>query len=283
MSTDLDPTSLRGFVTAVREGSLSRAAAVLGRTQPALSQQIRRLEDVVGERLFRRGPAGVFPTSAGEALLPYAERILSLSAEALGGARRDRGIAGHCGVGLLEDLAATALPGALADFAGLHPGVVLEVMVAPGPAMNEALESGRIQLALGDAGYMRQAARWSTRLPLVWGKAPGLSLAAEPLPLVLFSQPCRWRAPLLATLDAAGRRWRIAFESNSLAAVQAAVRSGLGVAGLLPANLQPGMVAVTPDEGLPPLADVEVGLVRRSGTEGDPVVDAVEGLLRRLS
>ncbi|MER6694495.1 LysR family transcriptional regulator, partial [Streptomyces minutiscleroticus] len=82
-SADLETAPLRSFVTVVRAGGISRAAATLGQAQPALSQQVRKLERTVGRPLLHRSPSGVPPTRAGEELLPYAERILSLSARAL--------------------------------------------------------------------------------------------------------------------------------------------------------------------------------------------------------
>ena len=283
MSTDLDAGLLRAFVASARGGSISRAAAGLGRTQPAVSQQLRRLEAVLGWPLLRRGPSGVSLTEAGEAFLPYAERILALSAEALATAGRGRTFAGRCGVGLIEDLASASLPSALADFARMHPGTVLEVMTVPGPAMREALESGRIQLALCDTAYFPQSPRWSVKLPLVWATGSRTDFSADPVPLVLFSQPCNWRAPVLAALEAAGRRWQVVFESTGVPGVQAAVRAGLGVAALLPEAVGPGMIAGGAIEGLPALPNVEIGLVRRPGTEGEPLIDAVELLLKRLT
>jgi DNA-binding transcriptional LysR family regulator len=242
-----------------------------------LSQQLRRLERAVGEPLLRRTTAGVTPTRAGEALLPYAERILALSAQALRAPRQ--ALAGHCGIGLLEDLTAAPLPQALADFARTHPGVTLEVVSLPGPAIREAFTSGRTQLALCDPAYLPEPPRWTVRTPLTWAAGPGFDPDADPLPLILFSPPCRWRAPVLDALEAAGRRWRVAFESTGLAGVTAAVRAGLGVAALLPANLEPGITVPS----LPRLPDVELGLARRPDTDGDPLVDAVEALLRRLA
>src|SRR5258708_37014806 len=126
MAKDLEIALLRAFVTAVRSGSISRAAAALGHTQPALSQQLRKLESAVGRPLLHRSPSGVSATRAGEELLPYAERILSLSAQAL--IETGSALTGRCGVGLLEDLAASQLPQALAALAGLHPGATLEVL-----------------------------------------------------------------------------------------------------------------------------------------------------------
>src|SRR3954468_17731577 len=156
MARDLETALLRSFVTAVRAGSISRAATALGHTQPALSQQLRRLESAVGRPLLHRSPSGVSPTRAGEELLPYAERILSLSAQAL--TETGRALTGHCGVGLLEDLAASRLPQALADLprlpqplhalARLHPGATLELPSLPNTAPRQAYDDGRVQLVL---------------------------------------------------------------------------------------------------------------------------------------
>ncbi|MGW0810921.1 LysR substrate-binding domain-containing protein [Nonomuraea sp. NPDC002799] len=280
MANDLDVTLLRAFVTTIRAGSISRAATVLRHTQPGVSQQLRRLERVVGLPLLHRTPSGVSPTKAGEALLPYAERIIALSAQAL--ASTSKALTGHCGIGILEDLAVARLPQLLADFARLHPEVTLEVMILSGPLMREAFENGRILLALGDVGYLVESPRWSVRHPLVWVTGQGVDLMADPLPLVLFSQPCRWRTSLLEALDEAGRSWRVAFESTGLAGVRAAVSAGLGVSAFLPANVDPDLTIVSSPQVLPPLPDVEIGLVRRPGTEGDPLVDAIDSALKAM-
>ncbi|MCP2324199.1 DNA-binding transcriptional LysR family regulator [Hamadaea flava] len=276
MAHDLETGLLRAFLTAARARSISRAAASLGHSQPALSQQLRKLERLVGEPLLHRSATGVALTRAGETLLPYAERILALSAQALQAPRQ--ALTGHCGVGLIEDLAAAPLPQALADFGRIHPGATLELVSAPGPAMRDAFATGRVQLALCDPVHLPEPPRWTVRLPLAWAAGPGVDLTVDPLPLVLFSQPCNWRPLLLDAIEAADRTWRIAFESTSLAGVKAAVRAGLGVAALLPVNLDPGTAVA----GLPDLPDVELGLVRRSGTEGDLLIDAVEAVLRSL-
>ncbi|MET8835410.1 LysR family transcriptional regulator [Micromonospora sp. NPDC004540] len=279
MARDLETALLRSFVTAVRAGSISRAATTLGQTQPALSQQLRKLESVVGRPLLYRSPSGVSPTRAGQELLPYAERILSLSAQAL--TETGRALTGRCGVGLLEDLAASQLPQALADLARLHPGATLEVLSLSTAAMREAYDAGRVQLVLDEVPDLPGPPRWTVRRPLVWAIGQGVDVAADPLPVVLFSNTCAWRTAVLETLDGADRRWRAAFESNSLVGVLAAVRAGLGVAALMPTNLEPAMACHDPD-ALPTLPDVELGLARHPRTEGDPLIDAVETALRRM-
>jgi DNA-binding transcriptional LysR family regulator len=279
MARDLEIALLRSFVTAVRMGSISRAATALGHTQPALSQQLRKLESAVGRPLLHRSPAGVSLTRAGEELLPYAERILSLSVQAL--TESGRALTGHCGVGMLEDLAASQLSHALAELARLHPGVTLEVLSLPGAAMREAYDAGRVQLVLDEVLYLPAAPRWTVRRPLVWAVGQGIDIAADPLPVVLFSSTCTWRTAVLEALERADRRWQVAFESNCLAGVLAGLRTGLGVSALLPANLEPAMACH--DAGaLPGLADVELGLTRHPRTAGDPLIDAVETALRRM-
>src|SRR5690348_7277312 len=235
MARDLETAWLRSFVTAVRVGSITRAAAVLGQTQPALSQQLRKLESTIGRPLLYRSASGVSPTRAGEELLPYAERILLLSAQAL--TETGRLLTGHCGVGLLEDLAASRLSQALADLARLHPGATLEVLILSNAAMREAYDAGRVQLVLDQVTDVPGPPRWTVRRPLAWAIGQGVDVTADPLPLVLFSDPCAFRTAVLETLQRAGRPWRIAFESNSLVGVLAAVRAGLGVAALMPPNL----------------------------------------------
>ncbi|MFI6744349.1 LysR family transcriptional regulator [Nonomuraea sp. NPDC050451] len=279
MARDLEIVLLRSFVTAVRAGSISRAASALGQSQPALSQQLRKLENTVGSPLLLRSTTGVSPTRAGDELLPYAERILSLSAQAL--TEAGRALTGHCGVGLLEDLAASQLPQALADLARLHPGATLEVLSLSGDARREAYDAGRVHLVLDEAADVPGRPRWTVRRPLVWAVGQGVDLAADPLPVVLFSGPCTWRASVLEGLEGADRRWRVAFESNSLVGVLAAVRAGLGVTAVLPGNLEPAMACHDAD-ALPSLPDIELGLARHPRTEGDPLVDAVETALRRM-
>ena len=279
MARDLETALLRSFVTAVRAGSISRAATALGHTQPALSQQLRKLERAVGRPLLHRSPSGVSLTRAGEELLPYAERILSLSAQAL--AETGHALTGHCGVGLHEDLAASQLPQALADLARLHPGATLEVLNLSNAAMREAYDAGRVQVVLDEVRDVPDPPRWTARRPLTWAVGQGVDVAANPLPVVLFSSPCTFRTSVLETLERADRRWKVAFESNSLIGVLAAVRAGLGVTALMPANLEPAMARH--DTGaLPTLPDVEFGLVRHPRTEGDPLIDAVETALRRM-
>src|SRR4051794_37634653 len=121
MDGDFQIADLRSFATTVRAGSITHGAAALGITQPAVTQRVQRLERAAGDRLLIREARGVRATPAGERLLAYAERMLALHDEARATVHgQDAAPAGRLAVGLLEDLAATTLPAALADFAAMH-------------------------------------------------------------------------------------------------------------------------------------------------------------------
>jgi DNA-binding transcriptional LysR family regulator len=282
MTRDVDTAALRCFVTAVRAGSMGRAAEALGRTQPAISQQVRRLEDILDCSLLRRSARGVVVTPEGEAFLPLAERILALNDEAQAHVRSRAGRGGgRRRIGLLEDIAASGLQMALADFAHVHPELELDVTVADGDAMRDAYRTGKLDLVLSDSLLVGQTPRKRRTCPLVWAAAPSFDPSArEPLPLVLFRHPCEWRVRTVQALDRCGRRWRAAFESGSLIAIQAAVRAGVGIATLLPGNVEAGIVVLDPRAcRLPAPPRVELALYRRPALRNDPVADFLENLL----
>jgi DNA-binding transcriptional LysR family regulator len=282
MKRALDIADLRAFTATVRAGSLTRAAMSLGITQPAVSQRLQRLERALGCRLLDRASGGVRLTSSGDGLLGYAERLVALHDEAQAALRPgDDRSTGPVTIALLEDIAPVTLPGVLVDFAAVHPQVELEVLLDSAQALAERSAAGGLDMTVGDASIMDAAAvRWRTTAPLVWTAVHGFDVTQEPLPLVLFSLPCRWRRPILDALARHGRRWRVAFQSTSLVAVQAAVSAGLGVAALLPINVPAGSVQLdVPTLPTPPAVDIVIA--RRAGLEHHPPLDTLERMLRR--
>jgi DNA-binding transcriptional LysR family regulator len=283
MDRDFEIADLRSFAAAVRAGSITQAAAALGLSQPTVSQRIQRLERTVGERLLLREPRGTRITPAGEAMLAYVERVLALHDEARAAVgRRGQAPHGRRVLGLLEDLALTTLPTALADFAGLHPHIDLEVIIGAAATLRPLADRGRLDLVFGDPSVMSgNAVRWRRRVPLLWAAAASADPRRDPLPLVMFSQPCQWRAPVLDALNRHGRSWRIAFQSNSVHAVQAAIGAGIGVGALLAGTVPAGTVCLSARHDLPDPPDVEIAVSRRPGTESDPALDSLERLLHR--
>ncbi|HUO00802.1 MAG TPA: LysR substrate-binding domain-containing protein [Bradyrhizobium sp.] len=252
---NLDMDVLRTLVTAQELGSFNRAADHIGRSQSAVSQQIRKLEEQVGQPLFHKQGRQLVLTDTGEMVLAYARRILDLNDEAIA-VVRGRGAEGQVRFGVPADFAENWLPTVLACFKRAHPAVRVEAVVDRNRRLLERLDKGELDLVLAIGSGTRSDANVLGPLPLVWiGGASSKSVwrPGEPIPLAMFEPPCFFRHRALAALDGAGLAWRIAFTSPSLPGLWAAVEAGLGVtlrtAVGLPATLH------ILDRGLPALAE----------------------------
>jgi len=221
---------LRTLVLAMQTGSFQQSAALIGRSQSAVSLQMRRLENQVGVRLLQKNGRKLALTDAGEVLLGYANRLLALNDEAVQ-ATAGVNLKGKVRLGLLQDFAETILPPALAAFTRAQPAVEIAVQVEPSKRLIAEVRQHRLDLALlftrrGDLTEL-PATRVAT-VPMVWVLKKDLPLR-DPLNLVLFEPPCVFREVATEILGKANRPWRQVFVSPSLAGTWAAVEAGLGL------------------------------------------------------
>jgi DNA-binding transcriptional LysR family regulator len=264
---NLDLDVLRTLVAAQRLGGFARAAELVGRSQSAVSLQIRRIEAQLGVSLFRKQGRGLTPTEAGEVLLAYATRLLSLNEETVA-AVRGCAVEGIVRFGLPGDLADGWLPRVLGQFKRAHPGVRIEAAVDRNSRLLERLDEEAFDLVLALGAQDRPDARALAALQDVWIGAheggPAWS-EGEPVPLAVLEAPCMFRRSAIAALDRAGLRWRIAFVSPSLHGLWAAVEAGLGVTLRTAAGLPRGVDALGPECGLPLLSEVPRRLCLHDG------------------
>ncbi|MDB5359303.1 MAG: LysR family transcriptional regulator [Rhodospirillales bacterium] len=255
--TNLDMDLLRTLATAMELGGFARAAARLGRSQSAVSLQMRKLEEHLGVPLLRKQGRGLALTEAGDVVLSYARRILALNDETVA-AVRGLDLSGAVRLGLPQDFAETWLPDALGRFARAHPQIRIEARVDRNAALLDDLTGGRLDLALLWGEETRPGAELLARLPIHWIGRGDLVLAeGEPLPLIVFAPPCAFRAAGLAALDGVGRSWRLSFTSPALAGLWAAATAGLGVT----IRTRVGMPATLKlREDLPALPDIALTL-----------------------
>ncbi|HYZ34438.1 MAG TPA: LysR substrate-binding domain-containing protein [Crenalkalicoccus sp.] len=259
----LDPDLLRSFVLIVEGGSFTRAAQAVGRTQSAVSMQIRRLEETLGQPLLRRGPRGVEPTPHGRWLHERARQLLALNDEILASFRTPE-VAGAVRLGSPDDYALGWLPGILARFSETHPAVEVEVVCAPSHELAERLVDDELDLTLLSGGNEPpgHVGRTLWRGPLAWiGSALHATAARTPLPLALARPGCLWHRAATAALDAAGIPWRMAYTSTSQAGTLAPTLAGLAVTVGLPGPLPPGLRMLGPAEGLPALPEFTIELL----------------------
>ncbi len=271
----LDPDLLRSFVLIAEGGSFTRAAQVVGRTQSAVSMQIRRLEELLGQPLLHRGPKGVEPTPHGAWLLDRARRLLALHDDIVA-TFRSPAVAGTVRLGSPDDYVLRFLPGILARFAETHPAVDVEVICAPSSELAERLSRGELDLTLisesnEPAGF---SARPLWRGKLIWvGSASHATHRRRPLPVALASARCGWRRAATQALDAAEIPWRMAYVSASQAGTLAPALAGLAVTVCMPGPLPPGLREFGREDGLPELPEFAILMV--NGGTGGAVAEAL--------
>jgi DNA-binding transcriptional LysR family regulator len=255
----LDPDQLRAFVSVADSGGFTAAARLLNRTQSAVSMQIRRLEDATGSELFDRGGRRVRITRDGEAFLAYARRLILLNDEALAAVRRER-VEGAVRLGCMDDYATRVLPPILAQFAADHPAVSVEVHTGLTAHMLKQLgQRFDLVLAMHAAGTGRgQLVR---RERPVWAASRHHAIG-DPVPLALSLDGCMFREWAIAAMDAAGRKWRLAYMSPSHAAVEAAVAAGLAVSVFKAGTVARGLRVLRPRDGFRRLPIVDIVLHR---------------------
>jgi len=275
-----DSITMRCFIAVAETASFTRAAERVARTQSAVSQQIARLEQLVGKTLVTRGRTLTL-TPDGEVFLSYARQIYALQSEALDRFREPE-LEGEVRFGLPEDFASVFLSDVLAEFARSHPRILLDVECDLTLNLFERFRQGAFDLVLVKMSrpedFPNGVDVWSESLEWVGGS--GQVVDDRPLPLVLSPQPCVYRAAAIAALDAAGRAWRLAFSSPSYAGTVAAVKAGMGVT-VLPRNMVPEGCEVLADAELPALSDTHISLLRQAD-RGAAVVSLEQFVLKKL-
>ncbi len=258
----LDLELLRSFVSVVDSGGFTRAGERVHRTQSTVSQQIKRLEDDVGQPLLNRNGKDVTPTEAGERLLSYARRLLSLAEEARDVLARP-GNEGAVRLGVPEDFAAYRLAKLLAAFSRSHPGLRLDVRSDQSTYLKRDLERGELDLALFKraAGEKGGIAVWPERVHWVTSKSRPRDTSTGPVPLIGFPAGCLYRAGAIHALESAGRAWHMTYTSSSLSGIQAAVAAGMGLSILSEMAIQADHRVLTGKDGFKPIDRTEVALV----------------------
>ena len=258
----LDLELLRSFVSVVEAGGFTRAGERVHRTQSTVSQQIKRLEDDIGQPLLIRNGKEVTPTEAGEKLLSYARRLLSLAEEARDVVARPAQD-GAVRLGIPEDFAAYRLAKLLATFARAHPTLRLDIRADQSLNLKRDLDRGELDLALfkravGEKGGI---AVWPERVHWVTSKTHPHKVEAGSVPLIGFPAGCLYRARAIHALESAGRSWHMAYTSSSLAGIQAAVAAGMGLSILSEMAIQADHRVLTAKDGFKPIDRTEVALM----------------------
>lgn len=229
MEKNFNMDCLRSFTTIASVGNQAGAAEIIGRSKSAISHQMLRLEESVGQRLFQRSGRQWVLSPIGEEFLEHARAILAVN-DAASSAFSKEVMSGFVQMGAVQDFAEDRLPRLLAEFSSRYPETRTEVLVDRSKYLIDAVRSGRIEHAIA---YENQTSLESDILgsqQMVWLGARNSDVHKKrPLPLVLIEGDCSFRESAIASLNKADIPWHISLTSPSLSCITAAVENGLGV------------------------------------------------------
>lgn len=274
---------LRTFLMVVDFENFTRAGEILGRSQPAISLQMRRLEEQLGVKLINVVGRRLEVTEEGRALAVYARQILKLNDQAVdrfGRKPPDNVLR----VGLPTDYAVAFFQRIITEYAHKHPETRLEITCGLSHHLLDDLRKDRLDIviAMTIEGLRQYLAREWTERPC-WAAAKSWKAKpSEPVPLVAHPEGCEYRTRMIEALGAAQREWRIVYCSPGITGLQNAVAAGLGVSALTQRTLTNQMRVLTAQDGFPPLADIRVGLYYKHARQGDHGLMLVNHVIGQL-
>lgn len=278
MPRNLDLAALRSFVTVAEVGGVTRAAGFLNLTQSAVSMQIKRLEESLGQLLFLRAAKKLALSPEGEQLLSYGRRMLALNDEVL--SRFATGACeGEIRLGVPHDIVYPAIPGILKRLSQAYPRVRINLMSSFTLPMKEEFARGEFDVILTTEMAPDPGAEVLGARQLIWiGARGGTAWQRRPLRLG-FKDTCIFRPRTQSALDEAGIPWELATGGESEQAVEATVAADLAVSVRLEGGIPEGCAPITGDNALPRLGEMKIGLYRNQRRK-DEVMEMLLSELR---
>jgi DNA-binding transcriptional LysR family regulator len=274
MNHALDIDQLRTFLAIAELGSFTKAGEAVHKTQSAVSMQMRRLEERVGQPIFIKDGRQSRLTEDGLRLVEFARRMIVLNDETLSAFNGHKEI-GHLRLGIPDDYADRLLPQVLAAFNRLNPSIEVQVECTTSDKLTAAIREGAVDVAITTSGDTRDLrGEIIRREPLCWVTSSQHSAHTQDVVrLAVGPVSCAWRRLSMDALDRAGRRYRVAYTSSSAAALVGAVQAGLAVTVFPESAIRDGMRILDERDGFPALPSYcDISLLR-SDTAREPMHD----------
>ena len=270
------PTDLlRAFITVIDLRSYTRAGEQLGRTQPAISLQMKRLQEQLDVSLFAK-EGDIQLTEQGELVAGFARQILALNDEMMLKLSNRHG-KGKLRLGIPNDYADHFLPRLMASFARDRADITFDVVCDISSNLLSGLRTGLydIVVAMTPDGPS-EGAFMTWKEPLAWvGAEDSLDQAKAydegALRIVCYPEGCLYRRNMLTAMQRDGRNFEIVYTSPSLSGLEAAVGAGFGLTVLSHRIIPEALRIIGPQAHLPRLADVVVGIYVGSDTRHSAV------------
>lgn len=272
---------LRAFVSVAQLGSFTKAGEILGRSQPAVSLQIQRLEELVDESLLARNGKSLELTDAGQNLYTYANQILNLNDLALSELSKNV-VSGKIRLGIPSEFATILLPKIVSRFAKAYPNITLEVNCELSKKLlsKAGKDSHDLILALED----NPSKTWSDLVKtdeLVWVASAEHRIHKSPVvPLIAAAEGCIYRQRATALLDQIKQPWQIVYTIPDLSGIQQAIQEGLGVTVLAKSTVPENLRILPPSARFPDLGKVGITLVASSRNKKNEAVHLLAEFLK---
>ena len=263
--TNLDFELLRTFIAVVDNGSLTRAANQIHRSQSAVSMQIKRLESQLEQSLFERSGRGLILTHQGKSLVAYARRLLNLHDQALTELTAKDNTQ-HLRIGCPDDYSVKLLPALLILLRQKNPTIRLSIFTENSGRLRQAMDNNEIDLAImtrlpdsneGALIYVDQG---------IWVAKNASIFDLQPLPLVLFEPSCKFHSSVIDGLDKNEISYDLVCEASHISLLAELVDRGIGVS-VMPKKSVPKHLVTVEKINLPELPVVEVCICLSGGNQ----------------
>lgn len=261
--TNIPTDLLRTFVTIKDLGGFTSAGELLGRSQPAISLQVKKLEEILGTKIFLRG-SSLELTEDGEYLYESARRILEINDQIIAKVRGDN-ISGKVRLGIPNDFELAFLPKALRNLSRVYPNIFVEVDCEISKVILQRYQKGHYDIALAmeqvkededrDArDYRLESLEW------VYKDSRLINGYDDPVPLIAYPQGCVYRSLMEAALQSQQHPFRFMYTSTSLLGIFSAVEEGLGLTAMARSVVPEHLKHTASSGNLPELGKVCIGL-----------------------
>jgi DNA-binding transcriptional LysR family regulator len=260
MNRNVDVAVARAFLAVVETGSVTLAARQLNLTQGAISQQLRRLEDLADHPLFLRVGRRIAPTPEGRRLVPAAKQFLAAN-EQLISALQEPAFEGEVRFGAPYDIIGSYAPPILRHFGQAFPNIRVTLVCKDTVVLLRELKAGAIDLALTTELGCSKHGEILRSDRLVWaGARAGDAHARDPLPVSLGAETCVFRPVAIAALRKVRRNWQAVCEVSNMEPVRATLEADLAVAPLLSHSIPESLEIIAADRRLPRLPMFQINL-----------------------
>lgn len=279
----LDPDFLRTFLAIADAGGFGAAAERVNKTQSTVSAQVKRLEEILGVKLFEKVGRKNILTCHGEKLMEYARSMVRLNDETVSTFRNPE-ISGAIRIATSDDYARAFLPRALSSFARSHAAVDLEVVTDTTADLWPNFDQQGFDMVILSARAGEVPMEILRRDKLHWIGPDNSNLAMrDPLPLALWPEGCSWRDAAIASLAKIGKPWRLAYTTSNVDLLTATVAEQLGLTVGPSWYLRPGLRIIEELDEECPLGTTEIGMAMRRGDTTPPLEAFADHLRRQFS